>query len=460
MNRYREYAVSAPEKLPAKYRSAEKGKDATYSMLQLAKEWGSLSAATRKEIRDLRANGFGNLKGVKETEHFVLHYTTQGDWAVPAQDADGNGTPDFIDEAAKSWEVVWQRQVRELGYPAPKVPTDVVGTPTAKYNVYYKDMPYYGYCVPENVTLEGTSPVAVGTASAWIVVENDFAGFLPNDEDVTGLEPVRTGALKVTQAHEFMHALQFNINVYQSGWLFESHATWAEDAVYDDVNDWHWYINSFFRTPSLPLQNRYVYGSAYFMNWLSENYGVDAPLRVWKAARSATAAEAVRTAGLGGSWEPIRAFAPAQIRLDISDFTTDATSSIQPNTALLLRDRHASYPVSVSVPASTRKLSNGAPSGLGSNFIEFTPGSATGDLTVTFDGADGAAWRAYALVTGRSGTSTLPIALDAGSAGSVVVRDFGRQATRVVLAVTIADRAGVQVPFSYGAALGGTVAAR
>ena len=51
--------------------------------------------------------------------------------------------------------------------------------------------------------------------------------------------------------------------------------------------------------------------------------------------------------------------------------------------------------------------------------------------------------------------------LDAGSAGSLVVRDFGRQATRVVLAVTIADRAGVQVPFSYGATVGGgTVAAR
>jgi hypothetical protein len=75
-NRYREYAVSAPSKLPAKYRSTEKGKDATYSMVQLALDWGSLSEPTRKEIRDLRANGFGNLKGTRETTHFVLHYTT------------------------------------------------------------------------------------------------------------------------------------------------------------------------------------------------------------------------------------------------------------------------------------------------------------------------------------------------------------------------------------------------
>jgi hypothetical protein len=315
--------------------------------------------------------------------------------------------------------------------------------------VYYKDMPFYGYCVPENVVLEGLSPVPVGTASAWIVVENDFAGFVRNDEDVTGSRTVRTGALKVTQAHEFMHALQFNINVYQSGWLFESHATWAEDAVYDRVNDWHWYINSFFRTPALPVQNRYVYGSAYFMNWLSETYGVDAPRRVWEASRTATAIEAVRAPPSAAPSTRSRRSPPAQIALGINDFDgSEGTSSVQPNPALLLRARHAAYPVSVTVPPSTAKVPNGAPSGLGSNFVEFTPaaGAASSDLTLTFDGADGPQWRAYAVVTGRRGVTTVPIALDGGAAGSYVVRDFGGGVTRVVLAVTIADRAGCRCP--------------
>ncbi|HJR17972.1 MAG TPA: DUF6055 domain-containing protein, partial [Gemmatimonadales bacterium] len=88
-----------------------------------------------------------------------------------------------------------------------------------------------------------------------------------------------------------------NINVYQSGWLFESHATWAEDAVYDDTNDWHWYINRFLSRPDLPLFNRYVYGSAYFMNYLSETYGIDAPRQVWFAARTRTTPDAVVTLG-------------------------------------------------------------------------------------------------------------------------------------------------------------------
>src|SRR3712207_2390399 len=184
-------------------------------------------------------------------------------------------------------------------------------------------MPYYGYCMPENVELLATSAAAYGTASAWIAVENDFYGFPPNDEDVTGLETVRTGALKVTQAHEFMHALQFNINVYQSGWLMESHATWAEDAVYDGINDWHWYIRSFLATPELPVFNRYVYGSAFFQNWLSERYGVDVTRQIWLAARTKTAPEAVKAVAFGGTWEPFKQFANDQFPLRISDFTTD-----------------------------------------------------------------------------------------------------------------------------------------
>ncbi len=460
-NRYREYAVSAPDKLPPKYRSNEHGKDATYSMVQMAKEWSSLSAATRKEIRDLRGNGFGNLKGTVETAHFVLHYTTQGDWAVPAEDTDRNGIPDFIDAAARSWEEIYARQVGQLGYPAPKL-SAFDGSSATKFHVYFKDMKYYGYCVPENVEFAPVNGYPSGTASAWIVVENDFVGFPPNDEDVTGFETVRTGALKVTQAHEFMHALQFNLNVYQSGWLMESHATWAEDAVYDRINDWHWYINRFFADPSVPIINRYVYGSAFFQNWVSETYGVNAPRRIWEAAKSMSAADAVKSVVFGGSWEPMARFASDQVTLRISDFTTDAPSSILPNAARLLRASHNMYPVDVSLAEATKQAGNGAPYGLGANYVEFTPGTQSGDLTLSFDGTDGYAWRVSAIVYGSgSGPVVTPMVLDAGSAGTFVVRGFGSQATRVLLSATIADRSGVQVPYRYGAAVGAaTLASR
>jgi hypothetical protein len=245
-----------------------------------------------------------------------------------------------------------------------------------------------------------------------------------------------------------MHALQFAINVYGSGWLMESHATWAEDAVYDGINDWHWYINSFLATPDLPIFNRYLYGAGYFQNYLSERYGVDVMRRIWMAHRTRTAPEAIRDVAFGGSWEAMKEFAPAEYLNQLSDFTTDQPSVVESIRPLrsVVRATHSSYPVSVDVPASTNKEANRAPYGLGANFVDFT--NASGSLAVSFDGTDGYAWRAYVIATAArgGGTTVLPVALDAGSAGSITVDGMGTRWSKVTLVVTIADRPGIAVP--------------
>ena len=417
----------------------------------MALEWDGLSKSTQQEILDLRANGFANMKNTFETAHFILHYSTVSTSdAVPSLDVSGiRGVPDYIEVAAKSWEDIWQREVVELAYPAPKGVTT-----TNKFNVYYDKISYYGYTAPTNVELQGVSPVPVGTASAYIVVNNDFYGFPPNDEDRTGNEVIRSGAMKVTQAHEFMHAIQFNINVYGNGWLMESHATWAEDAVYDGINDWHWYIDRFLAAPELPIFNRFLYGAGYFHHYLSERYGTDVMRRIWAAHRTRSAPDAIRDVAFGGSWEAMKAFAPAEYLNDISDFTTDAPSIVESIRPLrsIVRATHSAYPVSVDIPASTNRLYNGAPYGLGANFVDFT--GASGSLTVSFDGMDGAAWRAWVVATAPSGkTAILPIALDGGSAGSITVDGMGTRWSKLTLAVTIADRPGIAVPYSYGASV-------
>jgi hypothetical protein len=457
VNRYRSYAVLAPEKLPQKYRSTVFGKDATESMIRQALDWDGLSKSTQQEILELRANGFANLKNTFETAHFVLHYSTvSSSDAVPAVDANRNAIPDYVEVAAESWERIWEREVVQLGYLPPK------GVSAGnKFHVYYDKLSYYGYCMPTNVELLRVSPVPYGTASAFIVINNDFAGFPPNDEDRTGTETIRSGALKVTQAHEFMHALQFAINVYGSGWLMESHATWAEDAVYDGINDWHWYINPFLATPDLPIFSRYLYGAAYFQNYLSERLGIDVMRQIWLAHQTRTAADAIRDVAFGGSWEAMKAFAPAEYRHDISDFTTDPPSVVESIRPLrsLSRATHTSYPVSVDVPASMNREANRAPWGLGANFIDFV--DAEGAVTVTFDGTDGFAWRAYVIATSGNGkTSVLSVPLSGGSAGSLTVDGMGTRWAKLTLAVTIADRTGVAVPYSYGAtvARGGAIA--
>jgi hypothetical protein len=96
---------------------------------------------------------------------------------------------------------------------------------------------------------------------------------------------------------------------------------------------------------------------------------------------------------------------------------------------------------------------------LGANFVDFT--NASGAITVTFDGTDGVVWRAYVVATSANGkTSIIPMMLNGSSAGSIIVDGMGAKWSKVTLAVTIADRAGAAVPFSYGATVtrGGTIA--
>lgn len=149
----------------------------------------------------------------------------------------------------------------------------------------------------------------------------------------------------------------------------------------------------------------------------------------------------------------MKAFAPAEYLLDISDFTTDGPSVI-PLPRNTIRAVHSRYPVSVTVLASTNQVANLAPWGLGANFIEFVPQSR-GDLTITFDGADGFAWRASVLASPARGgkDSETPMTLDPRSAGSVTIKDFGTRWSKVTLVPTIADQAGREVPFNYAATM-------
>lgn len=48
--------------------------------------------------------------------------------------------------------------------------------------------------------------------------------------------------MKVTAAHEYFHAVQFAYDVNESVFLMEATATWAEDEVYDTINDNRQYL--------------------------------------------------------------------------------------------------------------------------------------------------------------------------------------------------------------------------
>ena len=142
-------------------------------------------------------------------------------------------------------------------------------------------------------------------------------------------------------------------------------------------------------------------------------------------AKTNTKADAIRLTAFGGSWDPIRNFAPAEYTLGVSDFTTDPTSIIPLPATLPIRATHSSYPVNVTVGPSTNKVDNRAPWGLGANFVEFVP-AASGTLSLSFDGADGYAWRALVVVTPKNGGSPTTYTISRRSPSRDSARDGRR----------------------------------
>ena len=80
----------------------------------------------------------------------------------------------------------------------------------------------------------------------------------------------------MTAAHEYFHAVQFGYDVCEDGWVMEATATWAEDELYDEVNDNVQYLPG--GPMSLPEESidqfsgGFHYGTWIFFRYLTERF--------------------------------------------------------------------------------------------------------------------------------------------------------------------------------------------
>lgn len=126
----------------------------------------------------------------------------------------------------------------------------------------------YGYAAPD--------PGQSGTRRhAYLVLDNNFTGF-PSP-------PIPS--LQVTAAHEYNHILQFAYDILQDRWLFESTATWAEEYVYPDINDYLNYLPAFAKAADRPMTGKKIkiYAEAVWNHWLSSRYGPAVVRDAWQA---------------------------------------------------------------------------------------------------------------------------------------------------------------------------------
>lgn len=247
-----------------------------------------------------------------ETESglFLIHYTNTGEDAVDQTDDDSNSIPDYIDNMAAIIDHVWDTN-NTAGYMFPP-PDDGAGG-DEKYDVYVSNSEAgsgtYGYVAGEdffdgpNGLGDNPNSEGVTEVDCWyshMVLRNNYIGFGSTDQQIAD-------ALKVTFAHEFMHAIQYGYGTYiypdgdeqvsLDGFALEGCATWAEDWIYPGIDDNLQYIRGHFTETDFalnwddneeaesenPLYDDYAgwwYGGWLFFRYFSEyeNGGVVNPL--------------------------------------------------------------------------------------------------------------------------------------------------------------------------------------
>ena len=82
--------------------------------------------------------------------------------------------------------------------------------------------------------------------------------------------------IQVTAVHEFFHSIQFGYNCYEKFWFMEASATWSEDELYDNINDFYRYIPDFFEQPDIAIDTencKRMYGTCIFFQYIDEHLG-------------------------------------------------------------------------------------------------------------------------------------------------------------------------------------------
>jgi hypothetical protein len=302
-------------------------------------------------------------------------------------------------------EHVWDTETGVLNYRIP--PSDDWYPDTLdkggddRYDVYLLDLSvqYLGYTQGEYFF-----PPQSLSATSYIVLDNDYLNYGSIHSQIEWLE--------VTFAHEFFHAIQMGYDAseyeYENNnakpyWM-EMSATWMEDMVYDDVNDYLGYLKSFFDHPEWSLKTfgynpqtdeaRHPYGGCVWPIFLSERFdtliikdiwekcaekegdnvleATDAVLRV--EARGSTFDDAFREFTVWNYFTADRA------RPDV--FYSEGDQFYFGTPIMVRVDAiHTTYPVNVtSIPHH--------PENLGSNYVVFIPDPELkkGGIRIDFDG--------------------------------------------------------------------------
>jgi len=277
---YRALSVYAPEKLPQQYAAAQATslplKSATLLISELKANWQKLTAEYQRLLKPHIERPELDSALVSPSGKFRIHYKITGQGAVDPTDDDANGHPDYVDLVAEVFDHVYNYEVEDLEYTAPPADNGIDG---AEFDVYIVELysRLYGQTTPENEVVGKP-----GTYSSYIEIDNDYKNYPTSGAD----------GLRVTAAHEFFHAIHmgYKFTFDDEFWekdvfFYEISSTWMEDVVYDEINDYYFYMNSFFNNINKPFDTydgSYEYGNCLWNHMLTKKYGTVCIRRIWE----------------------------------------------------------------------------------------------------------------------------------------------------------------------------------
>lgn len=169
-----------------------------------------------------------------------------------------------LDAAEHSWNKI----VDEYGFLPPRNSMD------SKINIYIANLNTYDFQNNSYVTISSSG---AGVASYY----DDGTPFFKISRTLTSDE------IKVTIAHEFFHTVQYAYTNYgyfsdqkwrANIWWLEATAMLMEDEVYDDINDYIYWMNTFFRDTTQRIDTfdgSHEYSMVVFAKFIKEFFGME-----------------------------------------------------------------------------------------------------------------------------------------------------------------------------------------
>jgi len=222
---------------------------------------------------------------VSPSGFFKIHYdTTNINGNLPSYVSNWS-VEQNVNEVARALDSSYRFEIGYLGFLPPVGDNGAGGDD--KYDVYIENQSagLYGYTLPE---------VRVGNVNwaSFLVIDNDYSSYY--SRGINGM--------LVTVAHEFHHGIQVgnyavpsDVSPYrdEDRFFYELNSTSMEEFVFDSVNDYYAYMQSYFSRPDRAMPSLSGYNVAIWNLFLQMRFGFGILKRQWEIIPSINAILAI-----------------------------------------------------------------------------------------------------------------------------------------------------------------------